>query len=153
MELNFNLNFGGTRILFTSFILSSMRFIFISCFEVLFCFLSLTFPDSSCQVFRRVASTFSHKIVCWQLFDIRCLCRKNSSMLWSWATNETLSFSYRNYDCRGGRACYIIAVHFKLLNASCRLNCQCRKPLSLMVTFKLHGDSLCLGKETAMTEL
>lgn len=66
---------------------------------------------------------------------------------------KTFSLTDRNYDSRAGRACYvIIIVHLKLLNGSCQLNHQCRKPLSLIMTFKLHDYALCLDEETAMTE-
>lgn len=39
-------------------------------------FLSLTFAGTSCRVFRTVPSTISYVILCWQLFDLWCLCRK-----------------------------------------------------------------------------
>lgn len=89
-------------------------------------------------------------VIVWHMMSFQ---KKKNSMLWSWARNKTFSLICRNYDGRIGRVCHIIVVHFKLLNALCQLNHQCRKPLSLIVTCKLHEDSLGLGKETAVTEL
>lgn len=109
------LNFSGTRNLFTSFLLLSIRL-----FLVLFWFLSLTYRYFVSYVVSTVTSTFSHAIVCWQLFDMvtyDVFAEKNSSALFSWVTSRTFTLSYGNLDGRAGRLCFITVVHFKLLNA------------------------------------
>lgn len=131
-------------------------------YEVYFIFILLShfwFPlsDFSRQFTSSVQNSGIYIFICncvfvivWHIMSFQ---KKNSLMLWSWARNKTFSLIYRNYDGRSGKVCHIIVVHFKLLNALCQLNDQCRKPLPLIVTWKLREDSLGLGKETAVTEL
>lgn len=119
------LNFSRTWILFTSFILLSIRLFF-----VLFWFLSLTYRYCVSYVVSTVRSTFSYAIICWQLFDmVTCdvFAEKTSSALFSWATSRTFTVSYRNLDGRAVRLCFITVVHFKLLNTPQHLKYNAEK--------------------------